>query len=443
MSHPQHHGGRTHRGRPSFGQKLTTILEETNSIVRQFSDVPPSRAELSPRLKYTLANAGLEELELLLQRRGVRTLRALSLLESTERKTLLCVARQIFELLGVFPIHLQQNLNDLLGVSWQDHTDVQPIYTPVTLPDDTASRRRLHGYLLAASPHFGPARYEDCLRSLKRADEHAVAACSETAEALAALCLPREFVPIGPEKKIYKDAKGIVRDVLFWRAAAVCPGIDSREALRRAWNTACSQTRYLCDENTDSQMQNALKRILEELAGGPAPKRRSGQSPARIPERRAGAGQQQTGGSSSSTLQPERLSEDRANAPRNVSSDLNRPNFMDRTLNPEDQEPIKVNSSWRPPGLERCFDSQEQEPRQHRSPSPSFDRAPGGSSSDGGQSQNLQMTQMLEMMKVMKDEIRYVKASVLRRNGHPFLSTKSLFESVYESDESGEDSSVN
>ena len=54
-------------------------------------------------------------MEVLLRYRSIRTLRALESLETTERVVLLCKARELYELLGIFPSHLKNALNKLFG----------------------------------------------------------------------------------------------------------------------------------------------------------------------------------------------------------------------------------------------------------------------------------------------------------------------------------------
>ena len=72
-------------------------------------------------------------------------------------------------------------------------------------------------------------------------------------------------------KEALKAAKLAVRNVILWRCYGNALGLDSREALVRAFEEACKHTD--CDANTVSQLTNGYRRIREELAGGPPPKK--------------------------------------------------------------------------------------------------------------------------------------------------------------------------
>ena len=139
------------------------------------------------------------------------------------------------------------------------------------LDDDTLLKRTLGQASLSAVEIVGWERYTECLRRLKRSDELVVASCLEAAEALAALGIRKEDVRDRDRKEALKLAKKAVRDVLLWRCTGNALGLDSREALVRAFEEACLHTH--CDENTVSQLTNGYKWIREELAGGPPPKK--------------------------------------------------------------------------------------------------------------------------------------------------------------------------
>ena len=81
----------------------------------QANDVPREHGQLSDALKERLAQQDLLDLEVLLRYRGVRTLRALESLETNERAVLLCKARELYELLGIFPSNLKKALDRLFG----------------------------------------------------------------------------------------------------------------------------------------------------------------------------------------------------------------------------------------------------------------------------------------------------------------------------------------
>jgi hypothetical protein len=270
----------------------------------QLSDVPPPNGGLSDALKHKLAVEDLLDMEVLLRYRGIRTLRALESLETTERSVLLCKSRELFELLGIFPSNLKHTLNRLFGdvpqqgmyegfphgnpwapfapyihPQWAGYdgagyhalptapTGPEPLMDP--LDDDTYLKRTLGAALLGAREIVGWERYTECLRRLKRSDELVVASCLEAAEALAALGIRKEDVRDRERKELLKSAKKAVRDVLLWRCTGNEMGLDSREALVRAFEEAVRHTN--CCENTVSQLTNGYRRIREELAGGPQP----------------------------------------------------------------------------------------------------------------------------------------------------------------------------
>ena len=94
---------------------LALAHQNTVSTAKQYSDVPRSNGQLSDALKHKLAEEDLLDMEVLLRYRGIRTLRALESLETTERAVLLCKARELYELLGIFPSNLKNTLNKLFG----------------------------------------------------------------------------------------------------------------------------------------------------------------------------------------------------------------------------------------------------------------------------------------------------------------------------------------
>ena len=89
--------------------------QHQQSTASQYSDVPGSNGEMSDALKHKLAVEDLLGMEVLLKYRGIRTLRALESLETTERAVLLCKSREFYDLLGVFPSNLKNTLNKLFG----------------------------------------------------------------------------------------------------------------------------------------------------------------------------------------------------------------------------------------------------------------------------------------------------------------------------------------
>ena len=461
MQYCQHHS----HGGDAWGSQTSLQLayQHGQSTASQYSDVPPPNGGLSDALKHKLAEEDLLDLEVLCRYRGIRTLRALESLETTERAVLLCKARELYELLGIFPSNLKNTLNKLFGDvpqqgifhasplamqsgampymhpqwaahgGWGHHAlptcrpqGPEPLTDP--LVDDTYLKRTLGAALLGAREIVGWERYTECLRRLKRSDELVVASCLEAAEALAALGIRKEDVKDRERKEALKAAKKAVRDVLLWRCTGNALGLDSREALVRAFEEACRHTH--CDENTISQLTNGYTRIRQELAGGPLPKNRVASPARRTQEGRTQEGTTREGSGSGSTgegtgwvVVASKVSDPmtiRAKGPKTVPAlfDPMGPSSSDPVLphpaDPADlheQGPVLVQPSFAcPPGLESSM-FQGEKPTEHRSLPPSR-RSPGPRSRDAGHS--LQMAQMIEMMKAMTHQLQDVQAQVGR-----------------------------
>jgi hypothetical protein len=79
-------------------------------------DWPLGPGQPSPALRARLQREDLLDLEVVLRYRGVKTLRALNSMDTTERAVLGCKARQLWELLGIFPSNLKTALIKLFHV---------------------------------------------------------------------------------------------------------------------------------------------------------------------------------------------------------------------------------------------------------------------------------------------------------------------------------------
>ena len=137
------------------------------------------------------------------------------------------------------------------------------------LDDDTYLKRTLGAALLGAREIVGWERYTECLRRLNRSDELAVASCLEAAEALAALGIRKEDVRDRERKEALKAAKKAARDILLWRCTGNSLGLDSREALVRAFEEAvrlAAELAFAPGEQADSlfwsNVWNRLSRVL-------------------------------------------------------------------------------------------------------------------------------------------------------------------------------------
>ena len=421
-----HHSQRHRHGRDFWSNQNFVQLphQHGQSTASQYSDVCPFNGQLSDALKHKLAEEDLLDMEVLLRYRGIRTLRALETLETTERAVLLCKARQFYELLGIFPSNLKNTLNKLFGdvppsgampymhSQWAGQvwpiTSIPECPEPLTCPldDDTYLKRVLDAALLGASDIVGWERYTECLRRLKRSDELIVASCSEAAEALAALSISMKDVRDGDCKEALKAAKLAVRDVLLWRCTGNTLGLDSMKALVRAFQQAVKHTH--CDCDTVSQLTNGYRRIREELAGGPRPKNRIATSPARGEQ--AGARSQEKIAVVPKIV-PARLD---PNAPS--SSDPVLPHSAD-SADLHKQKPVLVQASS--PCSSGLNNFNGDKLTECRSLPPSR-RSPGPRSRDSGHS--MQMAEMMDMMKAMSHQVQIVTSQLarLQQSSDPF-----------------------
>ena len=440
MHYSQHHC----HGGDAWGSQMFAQLahQHGQSTAAQYSDLAPSNGQLSDALKHKLAEEDLLDMEVLLRYRGIRTLRALESLETTERAVLLCKARELYELLGIFPSNLKNTLNKLFGdvpqqgtfqgSPWARQAGAMPYMhpqwaghggwgqrqtrpegpEPLTEPleDDTLNKRTIGAALLGAREIVGWERYTECLRRLKRSDELVVASCLEAAEALAALSISKEEVRGDRQRhELLKAAKKAVRDVLLWRSTGNALGLDSREALVRAFDEACRHTH--CDPDTVSQLTNGYRRIREELAGGPPPKNRTAASPARRAQEGAHRSQ---GGNRHEQRDSGSQAAVAAGEPKRVPAlfDPHGPSSSDPILphpadpaDLHDQGPVLVKPSFaRPPGLVGSYEK----PTEFRSLPPAR-RSPGPRSRNSG---DMEMAQMLEMMKALTLDVQEVKSKV-------------------------------
>ena len=403
-------------GHGGDAQSSQTVAQLYDQITAQYSDVPPTTGQLSDALKHKLAGEGLLDIEVLLRYRSIRTLRALESMDTNEKSLMLSQTYLLYDLLGVFPSSLKKTLKQLfgdvpqqymhLGSPWATQDQRTGHHLTHPLDDDTYLRRALGGAVHGAKEIIGPERYAECLRRLKRSDALIVASCLEAAEALAALGIRKEDVRDRERKEALKAAKKAVRDVLLWRCTAIALGLDSREALVRAFEKACRHTH--CDENTVSQLTNGYRRIREELAGGPGPPILTRMSP----ERRT------QGGSNSGQRLQQRPGPAAREAPTAAEDPKKVPVLFD-PKGPNSSDPVLVQAPYAClPGLEGYM-FQCEKPTQHRSLPPA-QRSPGPRNRDAGSS--LQLAQMAEMMKSLTHHLLDIKSQVskLQQERDPF-----------------------
>ena len=439
-NHPDYYGEcrnqRWHRQPPDQQEYL--YEQSANSW---YSDVVPSNGGLSDALKQRLAEEDLVDLEVLLRYRGIRTLYGLESLEPTERVVLLCKARLLYELLEVFPSYRKNALKKLFGdgpqmavyqgsrsvvhagglpymtQQWasapigQSHPQASMNQTPgglerLTQPlsDDTILKRTFAEALLGAREIVGLVCYEECLRRLKRSDELAMASCLEAAEALASLCIKVKDVRDPELKKALKLANKVVRDILLWRCAGNALGLDSREALIRAFEAACCHTH--CDEHTVSQLTNGYRRILEELANGASVRNRSAASP--VDTTQVGGGTESATGLQSEQqqlqLQVTSISALKGGGSRASGSQSAAEGMKTDPDLSDPMAPCRLDTV-----LPHPADPADVVPGKGRSLPPTR-RSPGPHSRNAVTS--LQMAKMMEMMQVMSHNLQHIKAQI-------------------------------
>ena len=220
---------------------------------------------------------------------------------------LLCKARELYELLEVFPSHKKNALNKLFGdvpqqgmyqgstramqvsgmpymtqqwasapIGWSQQQAApsqrpggpEPLTEP--LPDDTFLKRTFGAALFGARDIVGWERHGECLRRLKRSDELVVASSLQAAEPLAALGMRSKDFREREQKEALKLAKKAVRDILLGRCTGNALGLDSREAIIRTFEEACGHTH--CVENTVSQSRMATGAFARRLLAALRPK---------------------------------------------------------------------------------------------------------------------------------------------------------------------------
>ena len=231
-----------------------------------------------------------------------------------------------------------------------------------------------------------------------------MASCLEAAGALAALGMRVKDVREAELKKALKLAKKVVRDILLWRCTGNALGLDSREALIRAFEEACCHTH--CDENTVSQLTNGYRRIREELAGGPPLRNRSAASPVDTTQVGGGtdgeAGCQ--GGQQQLQLQPTGMAALEGGGARGSGSQAAAEGLKTGPALFAPMAPCRLDVVLTHPA-----DAVDVVSGRGRSLPPT-QRWPGPRSRDTIQS--LQMAQMMEMMKVMTHNLQDVEAQI-------------------------------
>ena len=270
-----------------------------------------STTQISPALTQRLQECGLSQLQVLLEIRGICTVEDLAKLDACESTILLQKARKIYEILGLASSPLETAIsrlcNNALGNTYScatssgilkpglicsegntirndaasavdvdyatnsssgsifkgasqvidQATNLQEVQLPKTSETDCKARKQLAGALDAALGVIGHNRRLRAVQFLLQSDDLASAAAWKSAKAFAAISIDTSGMS-EDNKKLLKAAKLAVRDVILLRCCAVSIGVDSRSAVRRAIEEACSQ----CNNDTVSQVMMAHKRIF-------------------------------------------------------------------------------------------------------------------------------------------------------------------------------------
>ena len=224
-------------------------------------DTPPSKGELSPALKHRMAEQDLQFLEVLLQCRGIHTLRSLMSLETTERAVLLGKAHDFYQVLGIFTTNLKKGLDEIFGDAQRQvmnpwgtaagamsyvprahqflPTSSQGLAEPLLADaqtDDCSARKDLKPSLLKAKRLVGIERYTACLEHMNRSDELAAASVREAAQALAVITIKTNNEQ---SHKVLKAAYVSLRNYIIWRIAGYILGMESHTAMVREFEAFC------------------------------------------------------------------------------------------------------------------------------------------------------------------------------------------------------------
>ena len=107
--------------------------------------------------------------------------------------------------------------------------------------------------------------YCACTHKLQHGRELIQAACLEVATGLSQLVVDKDRIKRDADQELLKAAKLAMRNVYFWYCAGSEGGLDSRDALERAFKRSVKDT--TCDDNTVTDLLNGYNNIMNDLAG--------------------------------------------------------------------------------------------------------------------------------------------------------------------------------
>ena len=252
-----------------YNRHVVQMTRRSQSRAGYFSDVPERNGVSSASMKQLLREEDLGDLELFFRYRGIRTLHALRSQTAIQQSVLSLKAKDFLESLDVYVYHsdLQNKLDYLFGRLTSGRSSaVAAAPHPLThLDSDTKVKKALGAALYNAYEVFSWESYCACTLKLQHGRELIQAACLEVATGLSLLAVDKDRIKSDADQELLKAAKLAMRNVYFWYCAGSEGGLDSRDALERAFKRSLKHT--TCDDNTGTDLLNGYNHIMNDLAG--------------------------------------------------------------------------------------------------------------------------------------------------------------------------------
>ena len=170
------------------------ITRRVQSIAGQYSDVPEINGQSSSCLKQILLEEDVGDLEVLFRHRGIRTLDTMRSLTTNQQSVLSLKLTGFFEVLGVYPIGLENKLNYLFGSCATSERGLGNPDPLTHLDYDTQVTKELGAALSNAAHIYGWENYIECTRKVKHSRELIQAACLEVTWGLALLGIGKQNI---------------------------------------------------------------------------------------------------------------------------------------------------------------------------------------------------------------------------------------------------------
>jgi len=188
---------------------------------------------------------------------------------SIQQSVLSLKAKDFLESLDVYVYHsdLQNKLNYLFGcvTSGPSSTDGAAPYPLLHLDSDTKVKKALGAALYNAYEVYSWESYCACTLKLQHGRELIQAACLEVATGLSLLVVDKNRIKSAADRDLLKAAKLAMRNLFIWYCAGSEGGLDSSDALERAFTRVLKHT--TCDGNTEAEPLNGFNNIMNDLAG--------------------------------------------------------------------------------------------------------------------------------------------------------------------------------